>query len=242
MSEPLANPAFDALEADAAEDPARALIERQLGVLGRLAEAGLNIALAIERQVTGAGSAEADAAPAVQGDVALAYSRVSRAVRLTIGLQARLLKDLQALDQAAVLRTTRAQAEAGRARQALEAERKARVQRIVERLILEEAEDRSWDEAEVESLAQEAYERLEHDDIYGDIAALPVSEIVARVCRDLGLEPDWARHAEEAWTQGQTGAEAPARGQPLILRWLDAEPVAAATPDPPAPERRAASP
>lgn len=78
-----------------AEAQARGLIQRQLAVLGRLAEAGLNIALAVERQATAAEPATeaepADTVQVVQGDVALAYGRVSRAVRLTIALQARLV-------------------------------------------------------------------------------------------------------------------------------------------------------
>src|SRR4051794_27850697 len=90
-----------------AEGVARSLIERQLAVLGRLAEVGLNIALAVERQVmaleTGAaeeGSPRAGSPEAVQvvQGLALAYGRVSRAVRLTLALQSRLMKDLQEID------------------------------------------------------------------------------------------------------------------------------------------------
>src|SRR4051794_23509970 len=145
------------------EDSARTLIERQLWMLGRLAEAGLNIALAVERQATAAEAAP-DAVQVVQGDLALAYGRVARAVRLTIGLQARLLKDLQALDEVAARRRAGEAASAGRDRQDAEAARKGRVERIVERLIRDEARD----EAEGDRLAEEAYERLDHDDIYGD--------------------------------------------------------------------------
>jgi hypothetical protein len=47
----------------------------------------------------------------------------------------------------------------------------------------------------------EVCERLDDDDIYGDVIARPVGELVALICRDLGLEPDWARLAEEAWAR-----------------------------------------
>ena len=179
----------------------RALIERQLWVLGRLAEAGLNLALAIERQ----GTAE-DAGPAAASDVALAYGRVSRAVRLTLALQAKVIQDLQALDEIAARRLDGDCDRAERERRSLAQQRKDRVQRIVERVI--EAETPC--ETEVDRLADAAAERLEHDDIYGDLATRPVGEIIALVCRDLGLSPDWSRLAEEAWAQDEIRDRAPA--------------------------------
>jgi hypothetical protein len=196
--------------AAAAAELARSLITQQLGMLGRLAEVGLNVALAVERQALEAASA------APPGELALAYGRVSRAVRLTIALQARLLKDLQELDDVAARKQAREQADAGRERQIAEAARKARVERIVERLIHDEAAD----EGEADRLADEAYERLEHDDIYGDLLDRPVSEIIERVCKDLGLAPDWSRLAQEAWARDEIAAGA--AGSPLAsLRWLD---------------------
>lgn len=234
-----------ASDAPATADGAlRAVLERQLAVLGRLAEAGLNIALVVERRAMAAEAAEADAAeaapvaaPEASGDVALAYARVSRAVRLTVALQGRVVKDLQALDEDAARRRIREQADAGRERQQAEAARKERVERIVERLIRAEAAD----EAEGDRLADEAYERLEGDDIYGQLSARPVSEIIALICQDLGLEPDWTQLAEEAWARDElAGGSA---GAPLMaIRWLDppmAEP-GGADPAPAAP--RAASP
>lgn len=234
---------------------ARALIERQLWVLGRLAEAGLNVALAIEQQATAAAE-DPDAAeppptaepgrvvqgPIVQGDVALAYARASRAVRLTVALQAKLIKDLQALDEAAARQRRGEQAEAERARLSRETARKERVERIVERVI--RAELGEADEAE--RLAEAAWERLDHDDIYGDLSARPVGEIIACVCRDLGLSPDWGRLAEEAWAREEI--DAGAAGSPfLALGWpgptLHATTAwRASAADPPAAEPQAASP
>lgn len=221
----------------------RGLIGRQLAVLGRLAEAGLNIALAVERQAMAAeaavegAAAEGVASGAAPADVALAYGRVARAVRLTVALQARLVKDLQALDEGAARQRIRDAAEAGRDRQTAEAARKARVERIVERLIRAEASD----EAEGDRLADEAFERLEHDDIYGDLSARPVSEIIALVCGDLGLSPDWSRLAEEAWAQEELASGA--AGPPLTaIRWLGPPPAGSFAADPPPRELRGASP
>lgn len=228
--------------AEASTGP-RALIERQLWVLGRLAEAGLNLALAIERQGTAEGTGE-DAPQVVSGDVALAYGRVSRAVRLTVALQARTLQELQALDEAAERRLAGDRGKAERERLGLVQARKERVQRIVERVI--EAEAAS--ESEVDRLADEAAERIEHDDIYGDLTARPVGEIIALVCRDLGLSPDWSRLAEEAWAQEEIERGAP--GSPFAAAlappslapiWLEPEDAAAGA-NSPRRRPRAASP
>lgn len=195
----------------------RALIERQLWVLGRLAEAGLSVALAIEQQAT---AAAAPPAPGrvVQGDVALAYARAARAVRLTVALQGRLIKDLQALDEAAARVKRGAQVEAERARQVQATARKERVERIVARVIRAELGDEDADEDAVERLAEAAWERLDHDEIYGDLLAQPVGAIIDRLCRDLGLAPDWPRLAEEAWAREEIAGGA--AGSPfLALSW-----------------------
>jgi hypothetical protein len=62
-------------------------------------------------------------------------------------------------------------------------------------------EDCGLDAATVERLEGEAVERLERDDIYKDILSRPLSEIVADLCRDLGLSPDWSRLAEQDWAK-----------------------------------------
>jgi hypothetical protein len=199
-------------------------------MLGRLAEAGLNVALAIERQAMAAADEgpepAASGAPTfqvVQGDLALAYGRAARAVRLTLALQARLIKDLQALDEGEV----REQAQQGCERQKRQDARKARVERIVERVIKAEITD----EDEIYRLTQQTYERLDDEGVYGDLLARPVSEIIARICRDLGLSPDWSRLAQEAWAQEEIDSGAAAA--PLMtLRWVDLPPEAAGAVDP----------
>jgi len=206
-----ARPEGAAVASDAVAVEPRALIERQLRLLGELAELGLNIARAVERQACEATSQATGAAQVVTGDVWLAYARVARAVRLTVALQSALMRDLQALDE-----VTERHLKGGRSNAAQR--RKARVRRILDRVIEAEVADA----AEGERLAGEARERLEHDDIYGDVLSKPVGEIVALVCRDLGLSPDWSRLAQEAWAQEEiAGGQA---GSPFLPRrcgWLD---------------------
>jgi hypothetical protein len=152
--------------------------DRQLQILGELAEIGLEVARAV------------GAAPGPAGDLALAYARVSRAVRLTLMLQSQLIED------AAAAARERARPEPAPALP--EDIRKARVTRIVERLVT--AEHRH-DVDMADELSAEAAERLDDEDVYGDLMQRPMSELVARLCRDLGLEPDWAQLAQELWAQ-----------------------------------------
>lgn len=202
----------------------RAVMDRQLAVLGRLAEAGLNLATHVEQQATTPG-APLEALPSL----ALAYARVSRAARLTVALQSKVIRDIQALSEAAHRHRAADDKKAAR-------DHKDRITRVLDRVIGVEVDDAD----EVDRLAEEACERLEHDDIYGDLQQYSTGEIIARVCRDLGLAPDWSRWAEEAWAKGEVRRGA-AGSSFAMLNWTGPPAVqAAADPDPTDPQ--AASP
>jgi hypothetical protein len=191
---------------DDADDGARPLAERQLQMLGELAKIGLACARYVESQTR----AEP---PPPAAEIALAYARVSRPVRQAILLQSRLIAERKAAE-AAPAAAPPAAPEPGAAPSEfrytpIEA-RKARVARIVERLA--EA-DHPEDEAAIDELMGEALDRLDDDDRYGDLLDRPVSEIVARICADLGLSPDWTRLAQEPWAQAEIAAGA--AGAPL---------------------------
>jgi hypothetical protein len=172
-------------------DPART--ERQLWMLDRLAEGGLDIVEAIRRQATQAADDQAGPppnSPAFTGDLALAYARASRAVRMSIALQSKLMAERREQTTASA---TAARVSAVRDRPA----RRARIERIVERLASAEHDD---DEA-VEQCRAEAAERLDDTDVFGDVLDRPVSETIALICRELGLSPDWPALAQEAWAR-----------------------------------------
>jgi hypothetical protein len=166
----------DAPTADPGEERTRALLER-------LAEAGMEMVEALVAQAKGTGP------KVVDGDVALAFSRVSRAVRMAALLQRELAPDREDPEAAAHDAEAR-----GRAAQ------RDRAVRIVRRV----ARDHCGREPfAVSVIAREAAERLADDDIYGLAASRPVGELVALICRDLGLQPDWDTLAEEAWAQAE---------------------------------------
>jgi hypothetical protein len=180
---------------ESASDWARALLERQLWVLGQLAEGGLEIARAIERQATGSKEG-------VRPDLPMAYARVARAVRMTLMLQSKAIEALQAMQSKADQQARSAQLQREFAHPGLVRARKVRIGRIVGRIAWADGQDHE----RVKRLAREAFERLEQDELYGDILSRPVSEIIALICKDMGLEPDWPRLAEEAWAKAEIAA------------------------------------
>lgn len=182
-------PAADAIPVDPTlADPharAHALVERQLQVLTRLAEIGMAIAEATERWALAAVD-EADASSSgFRGDPGLVYSRVARAVRLTLMLQTRLLKEMPALGRAETL-----------AKSAQEEARRERAHRLTMRAIRAEHDDAD----DIEQLSGDAWERLRDEDFGDDLGDRPLGEVVARICHDLGLSPDWGVRAIGATT------------------------------------------
>ena len=189
---------------------ARPLVERQLEALGELVDIGLNIARAIDRQV---GDESAGRRPLAElNAAAMAYARVARAVRQSILLQTRLVEGPRAGDKAGP---------------ATGAERKAAAEARVTRALRREIEAEHDDPDQVERLAAEAAERLERD-LDGEALDRPLHEIVADICRDLGLRPDWPRlwdelsAAEDILGDGDAAslADAPEK---IELYWLDQE-------------------
>ena len=177
---------------DPADAPPRALRERQLERLDRLAEAGMEMIEALVAQAKGSGP------KVVDGDVGLAFSRVSRAVRLAVLLQEQLSGPGEDPDE--------------RARAAEAQGRKAHIDRAV-RVVRRVARDHCRRE-EYAAYAHAARERLDDDDIYGLAATRPLGELVALICRDLGLQPNWDALAEEAWAQAEIASGA--QGSPFL--------------------------
>lgn len=171
--------------ADLPEDRAR--LERRLARLDRLADLGLEIAEGLAAQAKGTGP------QVVEGDVALAYDRVARAVRMAVMLQSRLIEDVRLARETAAWAAQNVGAGVDPA-----TARKGRVARIVKRVA--EAQG-GLDGFQIGRVAREVCERLEHDDVYGQVMSQPVSDLVADICFDLGLTPNWARLAEEAWAE-----------------------------------------
>ena len=147
--------------------------ERHLRVLQELADIGMELARAVKAQAL-----DPQADPAAAAELGLTFSRIARAVRQTVALEARLDRDRQ---------TAAAERAERRVRQARDRalQNKARVRDLVERAIDAGASDA----ATAEDLLLDLDERLEDADDLAGFADRPVAEIVARICRDLGVAP-----------------------------------------------------
>jgi hypothetical protein len=178
----------------------RALLDRQLFIVGELVEGGFEIAQAIRRQAS-----DETAPKVVQGDLAAAYACVSKAVRLSLMLQTDLIQNLARMSHVVTNPAFSREDNIEASRPRLEAQRNARVHRVVSRIARADKPDAEA----AERLVREAGERLERGDAFAHVLSLPFSEIIALICKDLGLEPDWPALAEEAWARAEIASGAP---------------------------------
>jgi hypothetical protein len=216
------------------DDDAPAWARRHLGMLVDLGDMGMVLARDLVRRVTAeteaaeAGQAE-DAPPgrAAAVDPALSFTRISRAVRLTIALEARMRRQIEAgvfgpanddaadgdddddafsgpIDYEAIQRQIAARIDP----RSLNRGKDHDIRRAVEDTI----ETASDDPDEVERLREELTERLEKDEFFDDRIQWPISETIAMLCQDLGLDPDWGRWEKRHWARQE--AETSPRGSP----------------------------
>lgn len=186
---------------DRAEAPvcaAEARTARQLAMLQELAEIGMQIARAVrDEALVSAEPADEDGAPRPpsrfgNGDLGLVYSRVARAVRQTVALETRVA---DGIEQARVERARRRDAAIRWAAH----ERRQEIRHYVTQAIEAEAAERNTPESEVERLLDDLDERLDDRD-YGDaLADAPIGDLVALICADLGVTPDWSLWEDQDW-------------------------------------------
>jgi len=184
-------------------------------MLGRLAEAGLEIAMALERRAKAAEPEEGAGDPSIDLDaVALGYSRVSRAVRLCILLQSRLIEGPEKSAKA-------------KGPQPDPAKLKADVLDVMEQVA--EAVHGEGDGAE--RLKAECAERLDSEP-WDALMDRPIEDILADICGGLGI--DWPLYRTHPWVhhvlQQQDSARFWAEGRyELIWGDRDGKPMYANT-------------
>jgi hypothetical protein len=177
---------------DDAPDPAVARAERRLRLLEEMAEIGMKLLRALE---PGVAEAPSEKSPGKTRDPADAFASLSRAVRLTLLLEAKTDEELRDLKEGIVRDRPVDEARAGEKTRKARHEREARLQQLV----LGVAVDRCETPEAFENLEAALTERLEYDPVYFDCLARPLRENVERLCKDLCLEPDWSRWDGEGW-------------------------------------------
>ena len=191
---------------DQAPADAEARRERQQAILSDLAEAGLEIALALKARIVETATEPGPESARACADLTRAFDRASRATRMAIALSERLLKEAPLGAQSSGTR-------AGEGRD----QRAGRVLRIFRRVAHVQFPEGRLREA-VDHVARE---RLFDPDITGDLLGRPIGALVAQICADLCLSPSWRALAEEAWARDEI-LERPA-GSPYAA-WPDLPP------------------
>jgi len=179
-------------ESDEAYD---ARMARHRDRLERLAEIGMARVEALEAEI--AAGPPVGEPPLSALEAARIFAYLSRAVRQAIALDARLVREaamrrLQAdrdqwRDEAWVTRRTR----------------KQEVREALHRVIEDVPGNRST--LDLERRLDNRLDR-DHDDRDACFADVPAGEIIVRIARDLGLDPDWAAYGDLPW--GSDAAEA----------------------------------
>ncbi len=223
--------ADDASSLEGADDArgANGRAGRRVRALDRLADHGLELIEGLKREAL-ATQAEGAAQPAASAEAiaerwagyALTYARLSRAVRQSLALAAKLDVDAETRrEQAAqaaraAAAAARAQAQAAGRRTAADSEREIKREEVVEIItpLLEDAVDALKDPARAERLYDGLHERLDDPDDTVGLMNQPLGVVVASICRDLGLDPDWEGWADEEWAKDEGEARAP--GSPFM--------------------------
>ena len=199
--------------------------------LADLAAIGMNIARALERQalalaaaseavagrIVAADLAPAEAASAIADlgrgpDLGLSFSRLSRAVRLTLALEARLAERPLAAEPALAPVAVRDPDLHDKAVTGFH----RTVRRIETLEAIEVLIDREPDDARAERLHDELVERLNAGEAEAGQDEPRVSAMIATICEALGLTPDWSLWEDEDWALNEL--ESGDRASPYVAQ------------------------
>jgi hypothetical protein len=210
--------------ANAPYDPRVARAEERLDMLRELAELGMALARDLTRRALDAPDPQADPEPLADPDPTAArfaararrkprhdpaesFARLSRAVRLTLALEASAEADLAALraGEPAPAADGPSSSAAPDAPKPFKHEGppydhgSAHLNCIRDR-VYEAINAEVTDIYPAQETLAALYERLAEGERYDAFVHRPLKESVAAICEDLGLHPDWSRWTEEGFT------------------------------------------
>jgi hypothetical protein len=194
---------------DAAHPDVETPAAERARMLRELAQIGMEMARDLGRDAAGLKTTLAGCKPleliTARAELTRGFAQVSRAVRMTLGLEARLEREALAPPPGAG-RSAHVAPPRPRYTSALD-ELKDRLERIerarsvrvnIERAVELAIERESESEQETERLRCELHGRVERCDA-AHLALTPFGEVVLTICRDLGLNPDLSIWGEEPW-------------------------------------------
>jgi hypothetical protein len=212
-----AQPAPEALDDDALDPVERALSEshalRRLAMLEQMAEIGMalmqGLQKRVERQLEAEEAGEQTAGAVLSAnETAMTFSRLTRAMRLTFALDARLRDELRLREYGPPAAANDQDATDGeeadwvyhRDRPEQVALRRAMYRNAVNAVMTDAIETTADGPAEVERLRVRLYETLFENESYDDIEDQGLKQVLERVCADLGIDPDVVDHwLSQSW-------------------------------------------
>jgi hypothetical protein len=204
------------------DDPSVVRAEGRLRLLRELTEIGMKLARGLEPCAPAAADDETGRLKGL--DPADAFARLSRAIRLTLTLEAKTDEALRDLKAGVVRKRKKEKKRAARRHEAAAAKEAEEREVRVRELVAEAAEAEIPDIFEFAQVYDALRERLDEDSAYQDLSERPLREIVERLCKDLMISPDWSRWDGEGWIK-QEGAPKRTRysifNQPSALPLLD---------------------
>jgi hypothetical protein len=155
-----------------------------------------------------------------QRDAADAFHTVTRALRLTMALETVTAERLHDLRAGVARRHREAEPTAPvKARETAEEADSLASMGVYRDTVRELVSEAIAAEVTEESLAREMRgqlrERLSERDLFGPLMCRPLREVVARICDDIGLTPDWSQWTGDGWSVEYT----PPRGPDWPLPW-----------------------
>ena len=217
----MAPPDPEEITPDAAAQEADAAVRRHRAWLERLGEVGMEMVEAVRAEMI---AARGDATAVTEA--ARTFAHLARAVRHTIALDARLLRDA---------RLSRAEAERDRWRDEAWLGRRARKEQVrarVQDLIAHDSQSRSQ-----HGLERRLHQRLDREDDRDAAlfaADAPLGLAIGRLCYELGVRPDWQAFDGQPWAPEAFDAyQALSRERPLEVELAGLDTDANGDPLPP---------
>ena len=137
-----------------------------------------------------------------QADPGLSYDRVTRALRLTMALEAKFAQDRKARERDDADRR-RALSAAKKPATPLDERRRDVLRNVVPEMIKAHA-DREYLPGEKE-VYDEAEELIDYELEDADVLNRPIVEVIGVICQALGVEPDWSLWDPAQWSGDEWG-------------------------------------
>jgi len=206
-----------------APDPRIARAEQRLAMLRELAELGMTLSRALTRRAVAEAdhaeaAAETDTTPAPtphpepRHDPADSFARLSRAVRLTLALEATVEEQLAALRAGGLglaapgaISTANNDADLDRI---LPRDHPSAHRNTIRDAVYDALNREVTELIPAREMLDTLYERLTEGERYDAFIHRPLRESVAAICEDLGLHPDWNRWTDDGWSPPEPGANA----------------------------------